>query len=433
MLEWIQANLVWLLASAGAVAAFGGHLKSTIASVRSWLFISVVQRGRGAMALRVWLQKNGKRVLTGDLEFNTAPWLVQSLGRVQEVLFALPSMQPEFYRINGRIIAVSGSSWDKDGNCIIRDYVRITTWRWGFDAGAFLHRALQEYNSTGLMARRFRVRHVVGSNPKAPVIMSTPAMEDNSVWEPADEGVPIGVALDELGHAAGRVSVAKRFAPHRAFRELQDDVSRWLAAKDWYLRRGIPWRRGYLLHGVPSSGKTQTIMAAAELHDMPVWVFDLGSLSNEELLKNWKLMLTHAPGVWAVFEDFDNVFHLRQNVSGGTLTFDCLLNVLSGAEQTPGVLLAFTTNDVTKIDNALGVTQADGLTTRPGRCDLAIEFTYLTAAERQDVAALYAESPEEVALFTTAMSRHENLTVAQATHICSRCIMETLPTVALAA
>lgn len=421
-MKWIQDNIAGLLAVAGALAVFGGQLKSILASVRSWLFISVVQRGRGAIALRIWLRKYGTRVLTGDLEFNTAPWLVQSLGRVQEVLFALPPRQPEFYRVGRRIIAVSGTSWDKEGSCIIRDYVRITTWRPGFNADAFLSRALQEYNTTGLTSRRFKVRHVVGANPKTPVIMTTP-LEDTTVWEPADEGVPVGVSLDELGHAAGRVPVSKRCVAHRAYREMHTDVRQWLAAKDWYLRRGIPWRRGYLLYGVPSSGKTMTIMAIAEELDMPVWIFDLGSLSNEELLKNWKLMLTHAPGVWAVFEDFDNVFHLRVNVSGGTLTFDCLLNVLSGAEQTPGVLTAFTTNDVAQIDPALGVLQANGLTTRPGRCDRAIEFTHLSPDERHDVAALYAETPEEVEMFKAAMAQHETLTVAQATDICIRSIM----------
>ena len=34
------------------------------------------------------------------------------------------------------------------------------------------------------------------------------------------------------------------------------DVLEWQAGKQWYSDRGIPYRRGYLLHGPPGGGKT---------------------------------------------------------------------------------------------------------------------------------------------------------------------------------
>lgn len=41
------------------------------------------------------------------------------------------------------------------------------------------------------------------------------------------------------------------------------DVEHFLSQPRWYIDRGIPYRRGYLLYGPPGSGKTSAIMAIA--------------------------------------------------------------------------------------------------------------------------------------------------------------------------
>ena len=42
------------------------------------------------------------------------------------------------------------------------------------------------------------------------------------------------------------------------------DAKDFLKTETWYSERGIPWRRGYLLHGVPGSGKT----SISKYHDL---------------------------------------------------------------------------------------------------------------------------------------------------------------------
>jgi SpoVK/Ycf46/Vps4 family AAA+-type ATPase len=56
------------------------------------------------------------------------------------------------------------------------------------------------------------------------------------------------------------------------------------------------------------------------------------------------------------------------------LTFDCLLNVLDGVERLEGVFVIITTNDITKVDPAIGQPTGDNGSTRPGRIDRVIEL-----------------------------------------------------------
>jgi SpoVK/Ycf46/Vps4 family AAA+-type ATPase len=82
------------------------------------------------------------------------------------------------------------------------------------------------------------------------------------------------------------------------------------------------------------------------------------------------------------------------------LTFDCLLNCLDGVERSDGIFTVVTTNDLTKIDPALGLPRsgANGetsfISTRPGRIDKAIELTYMEAIDKKRMARRILEAYE---------------------------------------
>jgi chaperone BCS1 len=51
----------------------------------------------------------------------------------------------------------------------------------------------------------------------------------------------------------------------------------FLPSEKWYADRGIPFRQGYLLHGVPGSGKSSLIHALAGQLQLDIYVISLSA------------------------------------------------------------------------------------------------------------------------------------------------------------
>ena len=58
---------------------------------------------------------------------------------------------------------------------------------------------------------------------------------------------------------------------------LVEDARDFLRSEKWYADRGIPFRRGYLLHGVPGSGKSSLIHALAGQLQLDIYVVSLSA------------------------------------------------------------------------------------------------------------------------------------------------------------
>jgi hypothetical protein len=174
---------------------------------------------------------------------------------------------------------------------------------------------------------------------------------------------------------------------------LLDELKFWHESQKWYAEHGMPWRRGCAFHGGPGTGKTSLTRALAEHLDLPIHVFDLASMSNQDLRTAWRRMLNSTPCI-ALFEDLDAVFVERENVAaknmgmmgGGGLTFDCLINCLDGIERADGVLLIVTTNRLELLD--------DAIIKRPGRVDHVVEFQPLDQEGRRKMALRILEDTE---------------------------------------
>lgn len=136
--------------------------------------------------------------------------------------------------------------------------------------------------------------------------------------------------------------------------------------------------------------------------DLPVYTYDLTTYENAQLVTTWQDMLGAAPCI-ALFEDIDAVFRGRDNVTAGEdgdgVSFDCLLNLISGVSDSSGVFVIVTTNRIEFLDEALGKPDPEkgGMSTRPGRIDRAVEFPALSVEGREVIAKrILADCPDEI-------------------------------------
>ena len=146
------------------------------------------------------------------------------------------------------------------------------------------------------------------------------------------------------------------------------DMSDFLESATWYADRGIPYRRGYLLHGEPGTGKSSLVMALAGTLKMPVYQV---SLSEQALTDSTFSLLLNAvdPNSIVLLEDVDAAFCDRASREGSNLSFSGILNAIDGVAASEARILFMTTNHVEKLDPAL---------IRPGRVDVKFELTLAT-------------------------------------------------------
>jgi hypothetical protein len=210
---------------------------------------------------------------------------------------------------------------------------------------------------------------------------------------------PIGFDLSDLGEPADNPIGRIAMTPDQM--DALQEAKVWLASKEWFQTRGVPWKRGWLLKGPAGTGKTSTARAVAQHLGLPLYLFDIASMTNGDFQEAWDRASGNTPCI-VLIEDIDAVFNGRENMVSAKhdvfgMTFDCLLNCVDGAINSDGILLMVTTNHPEKLDAALSGVESDGMTTRPGRIDRSIEFGPLDEQGKRKIAARIFEGFPESA------------------------------------
>ncbi|KAG8913712.1 hypothetical protein FRC00_001766 [Tulasnella sp. 408] len=173
-----------------------------------------------------------------------------------------------------------------------------------------------------------------------------------------------------------------------------EDARDFLRSSSWYADRGIPFRRGYLLHGSPGSGKTSLIHAIAGALNLDIYVVSLSKPGINDTTLNSLLCDLPSRSI-ALIEDIDAAFtrsinrdpppmthpggleHAGDMFRGGAgVTLSGLLNAIDGIYAQEGRILFATTNRYDVLDPAL---------IRPGRLDMHFEFQPASSWQAQEI------------------------------------------------
>ena len=182
------------------------------------------------------------------------------------------------------------------------------------------------------------------------------------------------------------------FLPHNTAENIAQDVQEFLHSREWYITRGIPYRRGYLFYGVPGSGKTSLIVALASRLSLHLYVLSLSDVLLTDSKLN-ELLANVPPRSMVLLEDIDAAFHERLKSDVGGITFSGLLNALDGAASKEGNIVFMTTNHFDRLDPAL---------IRPGRADVHLHFDYATAEQAEKMFRGFYEVIDDMQAFMFA-------------------------------
>ncbi|KAI0362045.1 hypothetical protein OH77DRAFT_1491540 [Trametes cingulata] len=178
--------------------------------------------------------------------------------------------------------------------------------------------------------------------------------------------IPWGIEWKPFGQPRRKRPLKSVVLEEGVAEKIEDDVKAFLQRRQWYADRGIPYRRGYLLHGPPGSGKSSFIQALAGALNYDICVLNLSErgLADDKLVH----LLSNTPErAFVLIEDIDAAFNRRVQTSAdgyqSSVTFSGFLNALDGVASGEERIVFMTTNHPERLDPAL---------IRPGRVDLAV-------------------------------------------------------------
>lgn len=410
------------------LALLWGYIKDLL-SVISSLFVTeiIITSHQLSAGFMKYCQENCNKTNLGTFNYSASTAYVRSEGKWFTIAYEVPGPgSMTLWRESMRFFI---TRMDKDyhlkiyfikGTYSPDTFVKMAetycNYRFQWSSGR------QQYESEKPETKiRFKIKRVYGKILSESKSDSKDCIEDSYLDYDLDRFRVVNWDIGDLGP---KISKEKKPLDRLSFpQKIWDSVAeleRWLASEEWYKKHLIPWKRGWVLHGIPGTGKTSLIKALAEHMGLPIVAFDLASFTDNDFSEEWVNLKHEAPCI-ALIEDIDTVFDKRKNISSHkgqqSLGFDCLLNMIDGIEDSDGIFTVITTNHIDKIDEALvGTRGVFGHSGRPGRIDKIIELTYIDADGRRKLAnRILADCPDRIEY---VINKEGQYTPAQFQYIC---------------
>ncbi|XP_058825339.1 mitochondrial chaperone BCS1 [Topomyia yanbarensis] len=210
-------------------------------------------------------------------------------------------------------------------------------------------------------------RHLALKNTEGKTIMYT-AM--GSEWRP-------------FGHPRKRRPIKSVVLDTGVSDRILHDCREFIRNPKWYDDRGIPYRRGYLLHGPPGCGKSSFITALAGEIEFGICLLNLSERGLTDDRLNHLMNVAPQQSI-ILLEDIDAAFLSREDTKQqkaayeglNRVTFSGLLNCLDGVASTEARIVFMTTNYLDRLDPAL---------IRPGRVDVKEYVGYCSRHQLEEM------------------------------------------------
>ena len=332
-----MVNYAWITAAAASVGIFWNQIKNMYIQAKSFVIVTIdLDSGHGhtdpIVALYLW--ENFKMSRFGPRKYTTRTvysprerfWLCQPHEIINGGVY-YKGRRPLFVTKSG-----------KDGE----RSVKLSFLRGTFKEEELLidmHNLFNERKRTRLS--RYEVRNISASKS-----------DGGQIEEMSNEELrPLTGTRDTISSESKKLTNPPALSKNQ--QDLLDLLVMWSKSREWFAERKLPWRMGAGLIGNPGTGKSSFISMVAKHLDLPLFSFDISGMDNTDLNFWWNNQTSNAPCI-ILFEDFDRVFDKSTNLNKGTMekqpvTFDAILNCISGIHHSDGVLTFITANDTSKL------------------------------------------------------------------------------------
>jgi len=376
-------------AAVGLVVGMWEKVKGFLHNLSSVAVVNVSVEGAAAYAMSMYIVRHFKRFKFGDVSVTGVNEYVRPEKQNQLIAFKVFPNKGTFWRKGRRLIWVK-SKWRG---------VQVSFLRGTFNTDKFIFEAIQFFNASKKHEegsdRFFVVRKqgTVGEKMSAALKAMTSQQKEGESPEGFDtwgdmkadkySSQPVGWEFDDIGQPFREDAIdVLSLSPEvmAAYADIKD----WRGKEKWYKDHMIPWKLGQLYTGLAGTGKTVTVRAIGQDMNMPIFIMDIASMTNNDFVEAWAEVMDWSPCIVLIEEIgkiYDGTKRIADTGEEPGLTFDCLLNVLDGVENTDGIITIMTANDITKVDPTLGgmkgVKHGDEERTRPGRIDRVVHFDVL--------------------------------------------------------